>query len=305
MRFLLVEKDQNYADRLAAMIRACCPPGVDIDLTHTAEGAQALIRSRYYDVCFLEYELEEPSTGLDVLRAHNPSSMLTAFVVLTGHASKEVAFEALMLGAMDYLIKERFTEFELAKCVSYSMYLKRREITYQVEALKDSLTGLGNKGLFEAQLEQAAKRAERDHERLGLLIIDLDGFKAINDKYGHKVGDGILRQVAERIVNETRSSDVIARIGGDEFAAILIKPQSPDHIHAIAQKIEKAIVSAPYNVSGTVLKVGASVGSAVFPDDSADVHTLFTAADKSMYKQKNVKRVALRKSRDYMEAVLH
>lgn len=304
MRLLVADSDQDYVAQLEKMIRASHLS--DVTVEHAASAVETLekLQASYYDLCFLDYHLNAATNGLDVLKALHNTGVLTAFVFLTSHANKEAAFEALTLGAMDYLIKERFTAFELAKCIAFSMYLKRREINLQRETLRDSLTGLGNKSLFQAQLEQAASRAERDRETLGLLIIDVDGFKAVNDKYGHQVGDQLLQQIAERIVNETRASDVVARIGGDEFAAILIKPKSPDHIYNVAQKLENALASMPYNVSGTILKVGASVGSSILPDDSNDLSALFALADKRMYKHKNTKKAALSQSRDYLDQVL-
>lgn len=304
MRLLLVESHKAYADQLNQMIKACCETGVVVDHVTSARGALAHLQTSFYDLCFLDYQLDAPSTGLDVLHELHNANTLTAFILLTDHVNKETAFKALTLGAMDYLIKDRFTDFELAKCIAYSMYLKRREVGFQKEALRDSLTGLGNKSLFDAQLQQSVLRAERDHETLGLLVIDLDGFKAINDKHGHKVGDVLLQQVAERIVNETRASDVIARIGGDEFAAILIKPNSPDHIYTVAQKLEKALASTPYNLNGTIVKIGASVGTSIFPEDGQDLDHLFTLADKRMYKHKKGKKAALGQQRDYMDQVL-
>lgn len=304
MRLLVADTDQHHVTRLEKMIRASHLGDVTIEHAASARDALALLRESYFDLCFLDYHLDPSTTGLGVLKALHNSGSLTAFVFLTSHANKEAAFEALTLGAMDYLIKERFTAFELAKCIAFSMYLKRREVELQRETLRDSLTGLGNKGLFEAQMEQAAKRAERDHETLGLLVIDVDGFKAVNDKHGHQVGDALLQQIAERIVNETRASDVVARIGGDEFAAILIKPKSPDHIYNVAQKLEKALAGMPYNVDGTILKVGASVGSSILPDDGHDLNTLFALADQRMYKHKNTKKAASLHTRDYLDQIL-
>lgn len=290
LRVLLTETDKHYADYLKQMIVECCPEGTIIEHATTAEGALNMLQGKYYDLCFLEYDMEGDETGLDVLKHLRGSNAMTAFVFLTDYASKETAFEAMTLGAMDYLIKDRFTKFELAKCISFSMYLKRREIELQKEALRDSLTGLGNKGLFEAQLKQAGERAKRDNEKLGLLVIDVDGFKGVNDKYGHKVGDKLLQQISERIVSETRASDVVARIGGDEFAALIIKPKSVDHTEATGRKIEKALSSEPYNIDGTVIKVGSSVGCATLPDDIDDLDQLFCYADKEMYKNKKIRK---------------
>ena len=97
---------------------------------------------------------------------------------------------------------------------------------------------------------------------------------------------------------------MVARIGGDEFAAILIKPKSADHIYNVGKKIEKALSSVPYNIDGTIIKVSSSVGSAILPDDSKDLEKLFSTADKSMYKQKNTKRQLKIHSRDYIDQVL-
>lgn len=304
MRLLVADSNQQYAAYLKELIANCRLPDVAVDCASTVQETLSRLQSNYYDLCFLEYQLDAPATGLDVLKALHGSGSLTAFVLLTDHANKEAAFEALTLGAMDYLIKERFTSFELAKCIAFSMYLKHREVSLQAQALKDSLTGLGNKGLFEAQLQQSAKRAERDHEVMGLLVIDVDGFKAINDKHGHQVGDQLLQQIAERIVAETRASDVVARIGGDEFAAILIKPKSADHIYSVGQKLEKAIAGTPYNINGTILKIGASVGSSILPDDGNDLDGLFSLADQRMYKHKNNKKAGRVQARDYLDQVL-
>lgn len=304
MRFLLVEQDKAFATDLKGMITSCCPPGAVVDLSHTVKDAIMRLQTDYYDLCFLEYYIGDSETGLDVLKPVQQSTPLTAFVFLTHHESKDGAFEALTLGAMDYLIKNRFTHFELSKCIAYSMYIKRHEVQLQKEALRDSLTGLGNKGLFEAQLEQASLRAKRDNESLGLLIIDVDKFKKINDKYGHLAGDELLQQIAERIVSATRASDVVARIGGDEFAAILIKPKSPNHVYAIAEKIEKALLETPYNVAGNYLKISSSVGSAILPDDGIDIDALFTIADDRMYRRKSAKGGVAVRGRDFMDQVL-
>lgn len=290
LRILLTETDRHYADYLKQMIVECCPKGTIVDQASTPDGALAMLHGKYYDLCFLEYDMGEGETGLDILKHLRGSNAMTAFVFLTEYASKEAAFEAMTLGAMDYLIKDRFTQFELAKCISFSMYLKRREVDLQKEALRDSLTGLGNKGLFDAQLKQAGERARRDKEKLGLLVIDVDGFKAVNDKYGHQVGDSLLQQIAERIVSETRASDVVARIGGDEFAAIIIKPKSIDHTLATGKKIEKALSSEPYNIDGLIIKVGSSVGCATLPDDVDNLDQLFCYADKNMYKNKKIRK---------------
>ena len=178
------------------------------------------------------------------------------------------------------------TPFDLSKSIAYSLYRKFREVRLQTEALKDSLTGLGNRSLFKEQLNQAIARAKRDDEKVGVLMIDLDRFKPVNDKHGHQVGDELLRQVAERIVSETRSSDVVARLGGDEFAAVLIRVASREYLDRIQKKLATAIGGQPYEVGKQWLKISASVGSSLFPDDTNNIHDLVHMADVRMYKEK-------------------
>ncbi len=238
------------------------------------------------------------------MQAVSGRNLTTAFVFVTVDSKKETAFQALTLGAMDYLIKANFTPFDLSKSIAYSLYRKFREIRLQTEALKDSLTGLGNRNLFNEQLNQAIARAKRDDEKVGVLMIDLDRFKPVNDKHGHLVGDELLKQVAERIVTETRGSDVVARLGGDEFAAVLIRVASREYLDRIRKKLAAAISDQPYKIDTHWLKIGASVGASLFPDDTENVHDLVHMADVHMYKEKEKHHDAANENlRSYRDAV--
>ena len=236
LRFLIVEDDADYAKYLETMIAGVCPTNRGIAVAESVDGALDLLRGSFFDVCFLDYFLTDGGTGFDVLNGLKDKNLLTAFVFLTMNTKRQTAFEALQLGAMDYLIKAKFDEFELAKCISYALYRKYKEVELQASALKDSLTGLGNRVLFEENLQMAARQAKRSDENLGVLYIDIDDFKEINDTYGHAAGDAVLKEISERIVDQTRESDVVARIGGDEFAAVLVRVDKPDRVHLIAQK---------------------------------------------------------------------
>lgn len=283
LRFLIIEDEPVFAQFLESMINKCNPRHNGIVIVDNAADAISQLQNGVFDVCFLDFFLKNDTTGMDVLRAMNGRSILTAFVFITVHDSKETAFQALTLGAMDYLVKARFTEFDLAKSISFSLYRKYREVELQTEALKDSLTGLGNKALYEEQLRLSVERAARNGEQLGVLMIDLDKFKPVNDTYGHDAGDMVLKQVATRIVEETRSSDVVARVGGDEFAAVLVKVNSHEDVINIRDKLVRAIADKPYDVGGYTVEIGASVGAAVFPDDGQNIAELKRVADKRMY----------------------
>jgi diguanylate cyclase (GGDEF)-like protein len=305
LRFLIIEDEPVFAQFLEAMVNKCSPKNAGIVIVDNAPDAIEQLQTNVFDVCFLDFFLKNDTTGMDVLIAMRGKNILTAFVFITVNDSKEAAFQALTLGAMDYLVKARFTEFDLAKSISFSLYRKYREVELQSEALKDSLTGLGNKALYEEQLRLSVQRAERDGEQLGVLMLDLDRFKPVNDTYGHEAGDMVLKEVASRIVEETRASDVVARVGGDEFAAVLVKVNSPDDVHNIRDKLARSIADKPYDVGGYSVEIGASVGAAVFPDDGRDIAELKRVADKRMYESKQAThranlppRVALAQTRE-------
>jgi diguanylate cyclase (GGDEF)-like protein len=134
------------------------------------------------------------------------------------------------------------------------------------------------------RLHQALLAAKRGHEKMALLIMDLDGFKEINDTYGHQAGDVTLKQVARRLRSRLRDSDTIARLGGDEFAAVL---PGNDEVGATeaAVRLMKALEN-PFNVNGKRLEIRASIGIALFPRDGVYADTLIRKADEAMYQAK-------------------
>jgi diguanylate cyclase (GGDEF)-like protein len=288
MKFMLVEDDPDYVEFLKVMIWAYCKNRFEVVIatSSTADDAVAKLHEMTFDVCFLDYYLDDGSTGLDVLRNLEPQRLPTVFIFLTVRNKKETAFEALQLGAMDYLLKAKFDEFDFAKSISYALYRKQREVDLQAAALRDALTGLGNRSLFEEKLNTLLKQAKRAEERVGIMYIDLNGFKRVNDTHGHLVGDELLKQVAERLVEATRDSDVVARVGGDEFAAILFRVEDPDAVRHVAEKVEKSIAATPFQINEIKVLISASVGAAVYPDDTENFDELIRLADKRMYEMK-------------------
>lgn len=150
----------------------------------------------------------------------------------------------------------------------------------------DSLTGLPNRILFYDRLNQAIARAHREKESLAVLYLDLDGFKQVNDSFGHDVGDALLCESARRIHSCVRVSDTVARMGGDEFTVILCNVKAANSKDRVAKKIIEAILQ-PFMLNGKECSVSVSIGIALYPDNGETAEQLVKIADAAMYLAKH------------------
>lgn len=163
--------------------------------------------------------------------------------------------------------------------------IKEKDEIIWNQANFDSLTGLPNRNLFFDRLVEAIKRAKRDKTKFGILFIDLDGFKAVNDTFGHQSGDALLKQVALNVKSIIRDSDTFARLGGDEFTVILADCKTVDYIKSVAQKIIDLIAS-PISVGNDMISISASVGGSFYPEAGEKPDEIVKKADDNMYKAK-------------------
>ena len=162
---------------------------------------------------------------------------------------------------------------------------KRAQEKVQHQAHHDELTGLANRLLFQDRLQHGLESARRRKAALGLLFLDLDHFKQVNDTLGHAAGDELLREVARRLRACLRASDTPARVGGDEFAVVLSELAQPGDAAVVAEKI-LAVMRAPFPLDGAPYRLTVSIGFAAFPRDGADVESLLRAADAAMFDAK-------------------
>jgi len=155
-------------------------------------------------------------------------------------------------------------------------------------ALHDALTRLPNRALLEDRIEQARQTALRNKSRFTVLFMDLDGFKSVNDAYGHTVGDELLIETAARIRSGIRAEDTVARFGGDEFV-VLSQIEAAEDIATLAAKIVE-LVSRPYRIRGFELRLSTSIGIAIYPEDGLDAQALLINADAALYYRKDTGR---------------
>jgi diguanylate cyclase (GGDEF)-like protein len=153
------------------------------------------------------------------------------------------------------------------------------------QAHYDSLTSLPNRVLFEDRLQQAVALASRRKSHVGVLCIDLDGFKQVNDGHGHQAGDLLLQQVARRLASISRKADTTARLGGDEFATILNDARDGESIAKVSESLVR-LLAEPYSIGNTIVRTTASIGAAMFPADGTSCAELRRHADLAMYRAK-------------------
>ena len=150
----------------------------------------------------------------------------------------------------------------------------------------DNLTALPNRILFYDRLNQEIRKARRNKESIAVFFLDLDGFKIINDTFGHDVGDALLRETAKRIVASVRDSDTVARIGGDEFTVILPNVKTRNNISPVVERIIEAM-AIPFMLNGKDCHVTVSIGIALYPSNGETAEQLVKIADAAMYLAKN------------------
>ncbi len=152
-------------------------------------------------------------------------------------------------------------------------------------ALCDPLTRLPNRALLDDRIEQALRRASRTGEPFAVVVLDLDGFKEINDIRGHRAGDEVLRRLAERLEGAVRESDTVARVGGDEFVVLSLGTRDEDEAAALVTRLRHALRD-PLTVDGVRVEIDASIGWSLHPDDGATPEELLSRADGQMYATK-------------------
>ncbi len=258
-----------------AMFRLDCVGRLSLGLEYLATRGAGLI--------LLDLSLPD-SLGFDTflrVYAHSPK---VPIIVLTGNDDQSVALSAVKTGAQDYLVKGRLDRELLLRSIQYSIERKRYQEQLEFQANYDALTGLPNRNLLHDRLKQSVF-AQRYERAIGVVFIDIDHFKFVNDSLGHNTGDRLLREVAGRLSQSVRDGDTVARLGGDEFILILNDQNSEGFIYRAMQRIVSKLAE-PIVLDGHELLVTCSAGVSLYPQDGGDVETLLKNADAAMYRAK-------------------
>jgi two-component system cell cycle response regulator len=261
-----------------------------VSSTMNSQEVCALHRENPYDLIVLDLQMPGLD-GFQVMEAlkTNESDSYLPVIVITAQPGHKL--RALQAGAKDFVSKP----FDLAEVKTRVhnmlevrlLYKKLGNYTKELEqkALYDSMTGLPNRGLFDDRLAHAIALATRHAWTLAVMFLDLDRFKCINDTHGHAVGDGVLKEVAKRLLQHARDEDTVCRNGGDEFLYVLMNPRGDENIRRIADSLVKTI-GQPIDMGELQPAIKASIGIAVYPDHGATGEQLIRNADTAMYRAK-------------------
>lgn len=259
--------------------------------------AQCYVESHTPKCCVIDFELPG-ETGVDFLnyisnRNKSGDTQLLPAVAVTSHNDSQIATAMLKAGANDYLVKEKIDGSSLYHAISNAIKTNTMAQELQRLAHYDTLTGLENRALFLSHLKSSIALADRNGQCCGLIFIDIDYFKSINDSYGHESGDLLLKECGKRLKECCRDTDHCARLGGDEFI-ILLHNADMAVAQFIAQKILQTI-SEPIQLHDQQLNVTPSMGIALYPTTAKDADELLRQADDALYKAKEKGRAQYQK----------
>ena len=282
-KILLVEDDSDDAEFLRLSL-AKHNGSVDVTCTGSISDAVSALDNQRFDVVLLDLNLPD-GRGVECVEKIQKADELVPIVVLSGHADEDFAVEILNRGVQDYLVKWEGDGRIILRAIRYAIERKRAEIKVNYLARLDWLTCIPNRQYLRDELVHATTRAMRGRRTMALLLLDLDGFKSVNETLGRGAGDALLREVVQRLKDCIRAGDLLARVGSDEFAALLEDVDGPLEAEAVARKIGQAF-QEPFRIGGQQVSITASVGITICPVDGTDAPTLLNRAESAMHQAK-------------------
>ena len=283
IRVLLIEDDPIDAHLAMRALRRAGE--TEVTQVSSLRDAREALEQGEFDVILADMHLPD-ATGYTSVETLNGIAVGVPIIVLSGIGDEQSAIETVRRGAQDFLTKGEIDSGLLRRALRYAIERKRAEVKLQYMAMRDGVTGLFNRFGFRKALARAIDTNEHAQPTVGVLYLDLDRFKAINDSLGHDAGDELLSIVAERLTDTVRTDDVVARIGGDEFAIVVPELASVAELRLIGQRLLNAFVE-PVRLGEVEVRITGSVGGSHYPACGTTTDELVTAADRAMYRAKS------------------
>jgi len=287
---LLIDDDRLQFRLTEQMFRSFHGEHFTLEWSGTYEDGLTRLLSGKYAACLLDYQLG-PRDGLKLIAEAIEAGCTTPIIFLTAETSTNVDTAAMRAGALDYLVKGEITPGSLERSLRYALQLAATLQQLKMLATRDELTGLINRREFDRVLSEETERSLRFKRPLALVMCDLDCFKSINDTHGHPAGDAVLKAAAAVLLAGVRTIDRVARIGGEEFAVLLMETDRPEALIAAERMVAMMRKRKIVLPDGKEIGVTLSAGVAVFPLQGSDSSALVHAADQALY-------VAKRSGRD-------
>jgi len=287
IQILLVEGDPIDSRRLLRMLRAAGRSKFRLRCAHKLGQAKRHLQNGRADVALVDLSLPD-AHGLDVLVEAQRTAPSVPLVALSGTADDVLAAQALQLGAQDFLVKSEINPSQLARALSFAIARQQAQVQLRSLSLLDELTGLHNRRGFISMAEQHLKLTARQGVRSSLIFIDVDNLKYINDNFGHREGDYALQQIAALLRECFRESDIIGRLGGDEFCILLSDTGETGEL--LVRKRLFQLIGRNNENSSRFYSLSVSLGIV----DVAGPHELeqqINRADALMYEHKRAKQV--------------
>ncbi|QYK04781.1 EAL domain-containing response regulator [Shewanella zhangzhouensis] len=291
MNLLLVDDDE--VDR-EMIVRALSQSerGFTVSESSYAKDAMIKIKQQHFDGILLDYMLPD-ANGLEVLTWLNDiSNESIAVVMISRYEDEKLAERCIELGAQDFLLKDEVSSSRLCRAIinakqrfSMAKALRRSHEKLRELAEHDSLTRLVNRYGFELCLNRALSQVRRTGGMLSVILLDLDDFKGVNDTLGHQMGDVLLVEVATRLSSALRENDLIARIGGDEFVALICDQDTRFLPFDLAKRLLNTF-EEPFQLGDSAVMMGASLGIAIYGECANTAYDLLKCADIAMYRAK-------------------
>ena len=281
LNVLVVEDNPGDYDLVVEYLSDIKNTRYDFNRCISLHEAVDVIRYVHIDVILLDLSLPG-SSGIDTVSNVRNLSASLPIVVITGSDNDEQGEQAIQQGAQEYLNKNELNGRMLARVIKYAIKRKKMDEKLETLALSDPLTGLYNRRYFFERGWNEYVRARRYQHHLALIMLDLDYFKQINDKYGHASGDLVLMRVAKLFSKILSDVDLVARFGGEEFI-MLIPETDKEGVEFVAQGIRQEIYDTPMEHHGKNFNISASLGIALIEDVEGDFETMIHQADIALY----------------------